>query len=271
VLFFKLIAPIVILISTLVNYLVRDRQNSDRYWKKINIDKTVAIVVFLGSLATGIVIVNEHLSSSTAQNKIDNLGNKLDKAASERDTLLSNLKLLQNNLEPFLREAEFRYPDLNNMDALSKLASNLGQLQLKVDTLQSNYIKDKEKELTQEYLKCTPPKIEAIWEISTSGKHVIEIKSYNNVPFEARWYLANQNGNLLGPLMMGNTQFYPKNSLNRWIDLEMIDSTELIDNYVKFVFKYRSIYYAEMGSPDSLKGNIIHEYRIIDNVPKPWH
>ena len=44
----------------------------------------------------------------------------LGKAASERDTLLGNLKLLQNNLEPFLREAEFRYPNLKSMEALSK-------------------------------------------------------------------------------------------------------------------------------------------------------
>ena len=269
-LFLKLAAPLVVLLGVLLNYFFDKNKKSDNTEIK-NFPRNIFVcIIGLGSIAAGIVIVSEHNSSIIAQEKIENLNEYLDEAASDRDTLLNNFRSLQSSLAPFLRAAEIRYPDLDSTNALINLAKDLNILQMRVDTLNEGYLADKREGLAKDRLKHTPPQVEARWAISTDGRHVVEIKSLNLVPFEARWYLVNQSGTLLGVLMMGNAEFFPTEDRIRWLDVEMIDSTKLVDNYVKFYFEYWSIYFDEMGAPDSLKSEIVREYRLVDNVPRPW-
>lgn len=258
----------VVIAVALANYFLRDKDDDANPQKKRRIRIVTAFYV-IGSVVGAVVMFVDDSSSKASHGEIASLNQKLDTAAINADTLIQELDQTHSLLALFLSEAVTRYPGLDSLTALRTLANDLHVLKGRVDTLQGSYSADRVARQSSELLKHTPPRMEVKLGLSKDGKYAVKIRALNVVPFEARWVVVNRSGRTAA-FMPVPERFFPTKDPVRWISEVVIDSSDLVDDYVRLEFHFQSIYFEEMGRPDSLQGDIIQEYRLVDNVPQPW-
>ena len=186
---------------------------------------------------------------------------ELNKELSDLKDSLSIIKKigvdLNTQIEPLIKIAREKYPDLPIEEALKKLELDIDSLELKTSTLEEINRKNKIEKEKLEELKRTPPNVEFSLEIENNKLYVI-IDFKNEVPIKMRPYLSviwdNEMNEMKGTGWRVYTDYsdiYPSAGLSK-VRFEYDDISNkglpLGEKILGFrmIIRYFSIYYPEI-------------------------
>jgi hypothetical protein len=116
--------------------------------------------------------------------------------------------------------------------------------------------------------KRTPPELDAYLAFGEKSRELLVIiDAKNEIPFKARWILTTANNVSIAGVPLEDVEIHPTNERRRWNSKANIQTDRLVNDYVELRFSYESLYSAELGGPDNLRGEIIRRYRLIDGKP----
>lgn len=69
--------------------------------------------------------------------------------------------------------------------------------------------------------------------------------------------------------MLEDTEFHPTPDTKRWKHNEKINLDQVTNDFVELRFRWQSLYHADLGHPEHLRGEVRHRYRLINGVPQP--
>lgn len=141
--FLKLLAPILVWVIALLQ-IALNMKWSERSWKQKSVTITLLFVMTLASGITVAIVVEDKQSRKELTTQLADLGTAA-KAAEERELeakqeragLQSELETMQSKLDPFVRIAQARYPDVSSEAALRRLATNISTLRRRTTSLET--------------------------------------------------------------------------------------------------------------------------------------
>lgn len=228
---------------------------------RIHIQKLPLLIsAVLGAIISAVVglIVIESYRSIVPSEELKEL-----RAASEE------LKELQTMVQPVVDLATARFPNVNPSEALALLVDRVANLEEQMANVEDERVTNQAKRKQYELLRRTAPEVDVQLERSSKGEYTVVIHAKNRVPFFARWLVATKENHVVSGVMMGDMKLHPTPDQSTWKYRTTIDINEVKDNFVELRFRYKSVFYAEMGNPKYLKGEAIHAYDLIGGVPYP--
>ncbi len=124
----------------------------------------------------------------------------------------------------------------------------------------------------EEAWKNTPPQLDVfLARLEGKSDFVLVIDFENKVPINASWHLTTRGDVIASPFFMGHEEIHPKDETNRLQYKQVINVDRIVDGYLKLNFRYFSIHYKELGSPNTLIGEISREYRFRDGALFHWN
>lgn len=199
--------------------------------------------------------------------KIPKLKDEIKALSKENAEKTAVIQRLETQLTPFKTIALEKYTG-SEQEALQKLAKRFQELEQQVAIVEKHQKNEQEKIKQINILKNTAPEVDAHLRCIAEGeKYVVYITSNNLVPFLARWFVVNKNDSIISGFSMNNTEFHPTQHRKAWKYKININKKEITDDFAELRFRFRSAYYAEMGNPDYLKGEILRKYLVSQSKP----
>lgn len=188
-------------------------------------------------------------------------------------TLTQQLTLIRENgdnlnrqIEPFLKIATDRYPNLTSEKALDSLKEDIQNLNTKTQSLEKLELVRQVGEKELEILKKTPPQIDAILSMDNQRRVTIGIKFLNKVPIKFSYTLRHSKGDKeLSNHNTGEFVLYPTKDHHLFYIRDEFNFRDHIPNdgfsTLKLSVSYQSIYFIETLNPN-LKGTVTSTYSI---------
>lgn len=201
-----------------------------------------------------------HLRSELAEASRRSQRTAVSESQQLRD-LQAKADRLSAELAPFVELAKLRYPSLPASAALVKLHDEIRDLKARAAALEqkSQQVEAQNQEIAQ--LKDTKPEVRAELALER-GQFYTLITVDNNVPIQASWVVVTKNNIILGDIMLGEEEIYPTSTRHAWKYRTNIQQDKIADGYLELRFRYHSLYWAEMGKPGRLKGEITKAYSL---------
>lgn len=115
----------------------------------------------------------------------------------------------------------------------------------------------------------TPPQLDARLAISDKGNIFTVIDAHNLIPFRARWLIVTENDRIVTGFMTQDVEFHPTRETKRWKHKANINLGHVSNDFLELRFGSTSLYAAELGYPEHLRGEIRHKYRLVNGAPEP--
>lgn len=139
----KIIAPIFALFIVVIQFQISEKWHDKRTRKYKVTTKILFIVLLISTLATIFIVWIDDKKSSKLDDNLMTLQSKLtndsviqkkrdDSAIIDRKNLLKKISELQNQLEPFINIATFKFPQLNTDIGLTMLAKDIENQNIKI-------------------------------------------------------------------------------------------------------------------------------------------
>jgi len=123
--------------------------------------------------------------------------------------------------------------------------------------------------LAEKERRNTPPQLDAQLAISDKGNIFTVVDSYNLIPFRARWLVVSEKDHVVSGLMLEDVEFHPSLDTKRWKHKENINLGQVTNAFVELRYHWQSLYYAELGHPEHLHGEVRYRYRLVNGAPQP--
>ena len=119
--------------------------------------------------------------------------------------------------------------------------------------------------------KATAPAIEVTFAISeASGQPVLVLQFANDIPVEANWHVQTRNNRLVSGWQTEKAEIVPADDRRKFVYRVPINADKVLDDYVELVFRYASVYSAELNEPSHLRGEIVKKYRYTQGRLYHW-
>jgi len=124
---------------------------------------------------------------------------------------------------------------------------------------------------TEHEFKRTSPHMNVLLgKSSSTGDLIIAMDAINLVPFKARWVIVTKKNIVVTGIMLEDHEIRPTNERRRFTVKENINAEQVVDEFIELRFKYESVYFAEVGNQESLRGKITKQYRLREGEVYDW-
>ena len=189
---------------------------------------------------------------------------ELEKKVEDLETALKTSEIENQKLETQLTPYKTVALELfggSEAEALSKLLFRFQDLEQNVAELEE-IEKERKIEIAKlEQLKKTQPKLDAHLVERDDESWVVFIDFQTLVPIKARWSVVTKENKIVAPIMMGTEEIHPSEERTRFLYKIDVNPSEIVDEHMRFSFRWFSIFYEEQGKLDKLKGNITRLYK----------
>ena len=119
--------------------------------------------------------------------------------------------------------------------------------------------------------KRTPPQVEvSLAKSATSGNLLVVIDTNNLVPIKTRWTIVTKKNQVVTGIMLECVEIHPTDKSKRFTSKADINEKKVVDEFIELRFQYESVYFAEVGVQDNLKGSINRQYRLYSGEVYDW-
>ena len=147
-LFLKLLAPLVMLVIAVLRFTLQHRWRDKRTRKYKRTTTGLVCLFVVGFLITVSIVVQDHRTSEqqdrrlielldAAETQAEEAEKREVEAKQERAMLQTEIGSLQSRLDPFVKIAQARYPEVNSDSALEQLSNEIAALRDKTTRLES--------------------------------------------------------------------------------------------------------------------------------------
>jgi hypothetical protein len=188
-------------------------------------------------------------------------------------TLTAQLDLIKRNgdklnlqIEPFLKIATDRYPNLSSEKALDSLKEDIKKIESQTFSLEKSEIARQLREKGLEELRTTPPDIEAILSMDNQRNVSVGVQFHNNVPIKFAYTLMHSyRDKVLSSHTSSEFQLYPLKDKRPIFIKDDFNFREHIPNTgfsdIEVIISYESIYYLESLN-SNLRGSVSKVYTV---------
>jgi hypothetical protein len=122
--------------------------------------------------------------------------------------------------------------------------------------------------LSQE-LRTAVPVVTADLRKSDDLGFYVRIESKDLLPFEFHYAVVTRPNILIGPILMGWEKVYPTRKQPAFAIPTQLQLERIVDSYVEFQFRYRSVYSVEQNYPEGLERQIVRKYKLLNGRLQP--
>ena len=98
---------------------------------------------------------------------------------------------------------------------------------------------------------------------------MVAIKAQNDIPFRANWKVVTTKNLVVSGIMLQDAELHPSQSKDIWYYRVDIQKESVKEDFLELRFNWESIYWADLGQPNELKGYVTHSYKLVDRKPVP--
>ncbi len=124
----------------------------------------------------------------------------------------------------------------------------------------------------EEQRRRTPPALDAYLAFGEQSQQLlVVIDAKNDIPFKYRSVIVTERNLIVSGIQLEDGEIYPvTNTKKRWSEKANIHRDKVLNEYVELRFSYESLYSAELGYPEELRGTITHKYRLLGDRVFDW-